>query len=268
MKNVLSIAGSDSCGGAGIQADLRTFSALGTYGMTAITAITAQNTTGVFKVHELDGDMVRAQINCLFEDIEISAVKIGMVSSIEVIETIADCLLENRATNIVLDPVMVSKSGYHLLRPESKEALIRTLFPVADIVTPNLFEAEAITGKKIRTIDEMKKAAVEIYQLGVRNVAVKGGHLSGEPIDVVFDGKEFELLEGKRIPTSNTHGTGCSFSSAIAAYMARGFTAREAARKAKQYLRIAIENSIKLGHGAGPIHHFYDLYHRAGIDEQ
>lgn len=174
MKNVLSIAGSDSCGGAGIQADLKTFSALGTYGMTVITAVTAQNTTGVFKVHELDADMVREQIDCLFADIPISAVKIGMVSRIEVIKTIAECLQKNQAANIVLDPVMISKSGYHLLRPEAKGALVKFLFPIADTVTPNLFEAEAITGNKISNIDEMKKAAIIIHEMGARSVVVLG----------------------------------------------------------------------------------------------
>jgi hydroxymethylpyrimidine/phosphomethylpyrimidine kinase len=267
MKNVLSIAGSDSCGGAGIQADLKTFSALGTYGMTVITAVTAQNTTGVFKVHELDADMVREQIDCLFADIPISAVKIGMVSRIEVIKTIAECLQKNQAANIVLDPVMISKSGYHLLRPEAKGALVKFLFPIADTVTPNLFEAEAITGNKISNIDEMKKAAIIIHEMGARSVVVKGGHLTGAAIDVVFDGKDFEFLEGKRILTNNTHGTGCTFSSAIAAYLAKGSTLREAVREAKQYLQIAIENSIKLGNGAGPTHHFCDLYRKAGLNE-
>jgi len=265
VKNVLSIAGSDSCGGAGIQADLKTFNALGTYGMTVITAVTAQNTTGVFQVREMDGDMVRAQINCLFDDIDISAVKIGMVSSIEVIETIADCLRENNAANIVVDPVMVSKSGCHLLRPESKDALVKNLFPMAAVVTPNLFEAEVITGDKIDTIQTMEKAAVQIHALGVRNVVVKGGHLTGKAIDVVFDGEKFDYIEGKRISTPNTHGTGCTFSSAIAAYLAQGYSIIEAIRKAKEYINMAIANSLSLGHGAGPTHHFYELYSKAGV---
>ncbi|MGS0763480.1 bifunctional hydroxymethylpyrimidine kinase/phosphomethylpyrimidine kinase [Syntrophomonas curvata] len=265
MKNVLSIAGSDSCGGAGIQADLKTFSALGTYGMTVITAVTAQNTTGVFQVRELDGDMVQAQINCLFEDIAVSAVKIGMVSSIEVIAAIADCLRKHKAGNIVVDPVMVSKSGCHLLRPESKNALIQNLFPLATVVTPNLFEAEVITGDKIDGIAAMEKAALKIHELGAGNVIVKGGHLTGDAIDVVFDGKKLDHLKGKRIFTPNTHGTGCTFSSAIAAYLAKGYGAAEAIRKAKEYIHIAIANSLPLGHGAGPTHHFYELYRKAGV---
>lgn len=265
MKNVLSIAGSDSCGGAGIQADLKTCSALGTYGMSVITAVTAQNTTGVFQVKEMDGDMVRAQINCLFEDIDINAVKIGMVSSIEVIETIADCLQKQGAENIVVDPVMISKSGCHLLKPESKEALVKNLFPLAEVVTPNLFEAEVITGDKINNVEEMETAAVKIHELGSRNVIVKGGHLTGDAIDVLYDGDKFTYLKGKRINTHNTHGTGCTFSSAIAAYLAQGYSVGEATRKAKQYINMAIENSIQLGHGSGPTHHFYELYRKAGV---
>lgn len=265
MKNVLTIAGSDSCGGAGIQADLKTFSALGTYGMSVITAVTAQNTTGVIQVREMDVDIVQAQINCLFEDIEIHAVKIGMVSNIEIIETIGRCLRDKGAVQIVVDPVMVSKSGCHLLRPESTEALIKVLFPISEVVTPNLLEAEVITGKKIDSLAGMEEAAVKIHNLGARNVVVKGGHLSGDAVDVMYDGNRFTYLKGTRINTPNTHGTGCTFSSAIAANLAKGFSVPEAVREAKKYINGAIENSIALGHGVGPTHHFYDLYRKAGI---
>lgn len=265
MKNVLTIAGSDSCGGAGIQADLKTFCALGTYGMSVITAVTAQNTKGVMSVRELDADIIKEQINCLFDDIKIHSVKVGMVSSIDIINTIGKCLKDNNAENIVVDPVMVSKSGCHLLRPESKEALIKVLFPLAEVVTPNLFEAEAITGDKIEDLKAMEEAAIKIHALGAKNVVVKGGHLSGDAVDVMYDGSSFSYIKGIRIDTKNTHGTGCTFSSAIAASIAKGYGVLEAVKTAKQYINGAIEHSIELGHGVGPTNHFYELYRKAGI---
>ncbi|MDS1029265.1 bifunctional hydroxymethylpyrimidine kinase/phosphomethylpyrimidine kinase [Bacillota bacterium LX-D] len=265
MKNLLTIAGSDSCGGAGIQADLKTFSALGTYGMSVITAVTAQNTTGVLSVREMDVEIVREQIDCLFDDIVIHGVKIGMVPSVEIINIIAKCLLKNKAANVIVDPVMVSKSGCHLLRPESKQALIERLFPLALIVTPNLYEAQVITGEEITTVADMEKAAQAIQQLGAKNVVVKGGHLTGDAVDVFYDGKNFNYLKGMRINTKNTHGTGCTFSSAIAAYVAKGYSALEAVKLAKEYINGAIEHSIELGHGVGPTNHFYRLYQKAGM---
>jgi hydroxymethylpyrimidine/phosphomethylpyrimidine kinase len=264
MKTVLTIAGSDSCGGAGIQADLKTISALGAYGMSAITAVTAQNTIGVLKVREMDIDIIRAQINCLYDDIKIDAVKVGMVSSIEIIDVIRECLQKNRAVNIVVDPVMVSKSGYHLLRVEAREELIKVLFPLAEVVTPNLYEAELITGNKIENIEQMEKAALKIHNMAGVKVIVKGGHLSGDAIDVVYDGESFSYLKGKRIETKNTHGTGCTFSSAIATLLARGCPLPEAASLAKEYINSAIEHSFELGHGVGPANHFYSLYQKAG----
>lgn len=265
MKNLLTIAGSDSCGGAGIQADLKTFSALGTYGMSVITAVTAQNTKGVLAVSEMDTAIIKKQIDCLYEDIEVHAVKIGMVSSIEIIETIAECLKRNHAKNIVLDPVMVSKSGCHLLRQESINALIKYLFPLALVITPNLFEAEVITGDKIETTEQMENAAIKIHHLGAQNVIVKGGHLSGDAIDVLYDGMIFTHIKGTRISTKNTHGTGCTFSSAITAFIAKENSMENAVLKAKKYINGAIEHSLELGHGVGPTNHFYDLYEKAGI---
>lgn len=262
MKNVLTIAGSDSCAGAGIQADLKTFSALGTYGMSVITAITAQNTMGVLSVREMDADIVRDQINCLFDDIEIHAVKIGMVSSIEIIRTIERCLLAKGASQIVVDPVMVSKSGCHLLRPESTAEFIKRLFPLSAVVTPNLFEAEVITGDKIGSIEEMIRAARKIHDLGAGNVVVKGGHLSGDAVDIMYDGENIEYFRGERIDTKNTHGTGCTFSSAIAAHLARGYTLVEAVKEAKSYTHGAIEHAFDLGHGVGPTHHFYNFFNK------
>lgn len=261
MRVVLTIAGSDSCGGAGIQADLKTFSALGTYGMSVITAVTAQNTTGVVSVRDLDVGIIRDQIDCLFEDIRIHAVKIGMVSSIEIIDVIGERLRAHRAQNIVVDPVMVSKSGCHLLRPESREELVKVLFPIADVVTPNLFEAGVITGMRIESLSQMEEAAARIHELGAKNVVVKGGHLTGDAIDVFYDGERFIHLRGRRIDTRNTHGTGCTFSSAIAAFLAKGHPVLEAVRRAKEYITGAIEHSFSLGRGVGPTDHFY-LYRR------
>jgi len=265
IKAVLTIAGSDSCGGAGIQADLKTFSALGTYGMSVITAVTAQNTTGVFDVREMDVDIVRNQIDCLFDDIQIDAVKIGMVSNREIINVIATCLKKNKAVNVVVDPVMVSKSGHYLLRPEAKEELVKVLFPIAAVVTPNIPEAELITNIKIENLEQMKMAARVIYELGPACVVVKGGHLTEDAVDVLYDGTDFRYYRGARIETKNTHGTGCTFSSAIAAFMARGYTVPEAVKLAKDYISGAILHSIELGHGYGPTGHFYDLYRKDGM---
>lgn len=267
-KVVLTIAGSDSCGGAGIQADLKTFSALGTYGMSVITAVTAQNTTGVVDVREMDVDIVKKQIDCLFADIQIDAVKIGMVSNSAIIHVIAACLEENKAVNVVVDPVMVAKSGHYLLRPEAKEELITVLFPLAAVVTPNIPEAELITNLKIENLEQMKKAARLIYELGPACVVVKGGHLTEDAVDVLYDGAGFKYYQGMRVDTKNTHGTGCTFSSAIAAHLARGYAMPEALKLAKEYINGAILHSIELGHGFGPTGHFYELYRKAGLTNE
>ena len=260
MKKVLTIAGSDSCGGAGIQADIKTFSALGTYGMSVITAVTAQNTLGVTNVRELDQEIIRDQIDAIFIDINVDAVKIGMVSSSEIINTIGDALLKYKPENIVIDPVMVSKSGCHLLKPEARDALIKVLLPLASVTTPNLFEAEVITGRKIKSLPDMEKAAVDIKQMGARSVVVKGGHLEGDAVDVFYDGERFHYPKNERIPTRHTHGTGCTFSSAIAAFLAKGFAVEEAVARAKEYITGAIAASFPLGGGVGPTHHFYLYY--------
>lgn len=263
MKNLLTIAGSDSSGGAGIQADLKTFSALGTYGMSVITAVTAQNTMGVKSVRELDVEIIRDQINCLFQDIPIHAVKVGMVSNKEIIDVIGETLSRWQPPHLVIDPVMISKSGCHLLRPEAKEELIKVLLPLADLVTPNLFEAEEITGEKITDVEQMEKAALEICDLGARNVVIKGGHLEGDAVDVLYAKGKFYHLKEKRVQTKNTHGTGCTFSSAIAAYLARGCDVYEAVKRAKDYITGAIEHALDIGHGVGPTNHFYHLYYQS-----
>lgn len=265
MKNVLTIAGSDSCGGAGIQADLKTFSAQGTYGMSVITAVTVQNTQGVFGCQDIDPEIIKGQIDAIFTDIEVSAVKIGMVSRIETIHAIAEKLEQYQPRNIVLDPVMISKSGFDLMQPEAKDTLIRRLLPLAYLITPNLPEAEVITGRKIETLAEMEEAAKAIYAMGPKNVLIKGGHLEGEATDLLYDGKQLLTLQSERIHTKNTHGTGCTLSSCIAANLARGKSVEEAVRIAKDYITIAIAHALDIGKGVGPTNHFYELYNKAGL---
>ncbi|SES83200.1 bifunctional hydroxymethylpyrimidine kinase/phosphomethylpyrimidine kinase [Anaerobranca gottschalkii] len=260
MEKLLTIAGSDSSGGAGIQADLKTFSALGTYGMSVITAITAQNTQGVFGVQDVEEEIIYKQIEAIFTDIDVDAVKIGMVSKSNTIETIVNALKKFKAKNIVVDPVMVSKSGYHLLKSEAKKSLIEKLIPIAKIVTPNIFEAEVITGIEIKDIKDMEKAAKKIYGLGPQYVLVKGGHLSHEPIDILYNGEKFNYYRAVRIETKNTHGTGCTLSSAIGVYLAKGFSVDKAVEKAKDYITSAISKSFPLGKGVGPVHHFYSWW--------
>ena len=271
MKKVLTIAGSDSCGGAGIQADLKTFSANGVYGMSVITAVTAQNTQGVFDVQDLDEKIIKGQIDAIFTDIEVDAVKIGMVSQISTIKAIAEKSSFYQRKNLVLDTVMLSKSGYSLLKPESESALIDELIPLAYIITPNVPEAEEILKAvnsdigAIETVEDMEAAAKEIYKLGCKNVLLKGGHIEGEAIDVLYDGKEIMHFQSERINTKNTHGTGCTLSSAIASNLALGLDIKEAVNKAKKYITIAIEHSLDIGKGVGPTHHFYELYKKGGL---
>lgn len=265
LKTALTIAGSDSSGGAGIQADLKTFSAHGVFGMSVITAVTAQNTQGVFGIQDINSDMVEKQIYAIFDDLPVDSVKIGMVSKIETIESITNELSIHKAKNIVLDPVMISKSGYPLLKKESIDTLIKYLLPMATIITPNLPESEIILGIEIKTIKDMEHAAVAIYNMGSKNVLIKGGHLEGNATDILYDGIEFTHFIQERIPTKNTHGTGCTLSSAIASNLALGDSIVDAVKKAKSYITCAIEHSLNLGKGVGPTHHFYDLYKKAGF---
>lgn len=265
MKKVLTIAGSDSSGGAGIQADLKTFSAHGVFGMSVITAVTAQNTQGVLAVEDMTSDIIGKQIDAIFTDIDVDGVKIGMVSQIETIKIIATKLKEYNPKVLVIDPVMVSKSGFHLLQPEAKEALINELLPLATVATPNIPEAEVITGITIESLKDMEKAAELIFKLGAKNVLVKGGHLENEATDILYDGKEFKYFKSERIKTKNTHGTGCTLSSAIASNLSKGLNMEEAISKAKEYIIIAIQNSLSIGKGVGPTNHFYELYKKAGI---
>ncbi|MGD2030663.1 MAG: bifunctional hydroxymethylpyrimidine kinase/phosphomethylpyrimidine kinase [Desulfobacterales bacterium] len=263
----LTIAGSDSSGGAGIQADLKTFHAHGVFGMSAITAVTVQNTQKVYDIQEIAPRIVHDQITCLFEDAKIHVVKIGMVSGIELIKAIAKALKAVNPPPVVLDPVMVSKSGYCLLNQDARNALVDYLFPLSEVITPNIYEAEALTGRKIKNIDDMKRAASDILILKTKKVVIKGGHLGEDrATDVLYDGREYKELHSYRVKTKNTHGTGCTFSSAIAANIALGKNFFQAVSLAKKYITGAIEHSLSIGQGYGPTHHFFELYAKAGIN--
>jgi hydroxymethylpyrimidine/phosphomethylpyrimidine kinase len=262
---VLTIAGSDSGGGAGIQADLKTIGANGCYGMSVITALTAQNTMGVSGIHPVPVDFVRQQMEAVLTDIGTDAVKIGMLFSPELIQCVADQLRRFKVKNIVVDPVMVATSGDKLLQDEAIEALKKYLIPLADIITPNLPEAEVLLGRKIRTHEMLEQAAVELAELGCSNILIKGGHLeSEESDDLLYLGgdKRSVILHSWRVLTNNTHGTGCTLSSAIAAFLAGGKTVEEAVWLAKEYITGAIIKGADYvtGKGHGPVHHFYRFF--------
>ena len=260
MKRVsvaLTIAGSDSGGGAGIQADLKTFAALGVYGTSVLTAITAQNTQKVTAIHEMPAEMVVSQIEAVISDIEVDAVKTGMLSSSAIIETVAYELKRHRISRLVVDPVMVAKSGDQLLREDAVESLYTKLIPLAMVVTPNLPEAEGLTGIKVKTLDDAREAARGIVSLGAKGVVVKGGHLPGTPVDLFYDGSQFYHFEAPRVKTQSTHGTGCTFASAVAAGLAKGMDVLEAIGAAKEYVTQAMKHAYRIGHGHGPLNHFY-----------
>lgn len=265
LKHLLTIAGSDSSGGAGIQADLKTFAAHGTFGMSVITAVTAQNTQGVTLVQDISPEVVKGQIEAVFDDIRVDAVKIGMVSRPETIHTIAETLKKYKPAIVVVDPVMISKSGFPLLQPEACETLIKELLPLATLLTPNLPEAEAIAGMKVTSKKEMRPVAEKLISLGAKAVLVKGGHLEDTADDLLFDGLEEKWFPGERIATKNTHGTGCTLSSSLAANLALGLKVEEAVKASKAYVTEAIRYGLEIGGGCGPTHHFVDLYRKAGI---
>ncbi len=256
IPRALTIAGSDSGAGAGIQADLKTFAALRVYGLSALTAITAQNTQGVHAVQDLPPELIRAQIDAVLEDIGADVAKTGMLSSPAIIEEVARCV-SRWNLRLVVDPVMMAKSGDPLLQPEAVTTLSTALLPLAEVITPNLYEAEVLTGQRIETLDDMRAAAQVIYALGPRHVVVKGGHRVADPVDVYFDGERFVELRGERILTRHTHGTGCTFSAAIAAFIARGLPVDAAVAGAKNYITEAIRHAPGLGSGHGPVEHFW-----------
>ena len=264
----LTIAGSDSGAGAGIQADLKTFSALGVYGSTVITAITAQNTLGVTAVHEIPTEIIAAQLDAVMSDIGAQAAKTGMLSSAEIIQTVAEGVRRHGLEKLVVDPVMVAKSGDRLLREDAVEALRQILLPLALVVTPNAPEAEVLAGREIASEADMVEAARAIHALGPRYVVVKGGHLSGDAVDILFDGRSVERFALPRVPTRHTHGTGCTFSAAIAAYLARGEDVPAAVWQAKQYLYQALRHAYPIGAGQSPAHHFYALWTAGALARQ
>ena len=252
MKRILTIAGSDSGGGAGIQTDLKTITVLGGYGMSVITALTAQNTVGVQAVFELPLDFIEKQLDSVIQDIGVDAVKTGMLSNSRIVGLVAAKIKEYGLKCVVVDPVMLAKSGDPLLKEEARKSLREELIPLASVVTPNLPEASVLCGYTVHDLATMKKAARHIHELGPENVLIKGGHLEGEIIDLLFDGKAFHEYRGPRIPTKNTHGTGCTFASAIATELAQGNPVQAAAKRAKDFITTAIRFSLPLGKGHGP----------------
>ena len=260
MKNLLTIAGSDCSGGAGIQADLKTFSALATYGMSVVTSVVAENTSRVLSVHNVPVDIIKEQIDAVFEDIDVDGLKLGMLNDIDTMKAVAKKLNQYNPENVVVDPVMVAKGGHVLMRPEAINTLKKEIIPLAFLLTPNIPEAELITESKINTLEDMKNAALKICNMGCENVLVKGGHLKGDAVDVLYNEGGFFTFTSKRINTKNTHGTGCTLSSAIAAFIAKGYTVKDAVENAKIYVTRAIEHSLPIGKGNGPLNHFYNLF--------
>ncbi len=255
----LTIAGSDSGGGAGIQADLKTFAALGVYGTSAVTAVTAQNTIGVRAVEEVSPALVAAQIDAVLEDIGADVAKTGMLVSAAIIAATAERLRAHGIPRLVVDPVMVAKSGDRLLREDAVHALRTVLLPLALVVTPNLPEAETLAGMPIGNRATLEDAARRIAALGPRYVLIKGGHASGDPVDLLCDGHAFRAYPGERIETTSTHGTGCTLSAAIAAYLACGLPVEDAVGRAKGYVEAAMRAASPIGRGHGPLHHLFTL---------
>jgi hydroxymethylpyrimidine/phosphomethylpyrimidine kinase len=260
MKKVLTIAGSDCSGGAGIQADIKTITMHGKYAMSVITSLTAQNTTGVSGIHDVPAEFVGKQLDAVFTDIFPDAVKTGMVSNAEIIETIAERLKYYNARNIVVDPVMVSTSGRPLIEPNAADSLCRCLFPLAYLITPNIPETETLTGMKISCLDDMKSAGNFLSEKYGTAVLLKGGHLVEKAADVLCcpDGS-VSVFETERVNNPNTHGTGCTLSSAIASSLADGFTLNQSVEQAKTYITGAIKSGLDIGKGNGPLNHFYNL---------
>jgi hydroxymethylpyrimidine/phosphomethylpyrimidine kinase len=262
IYKALTIAGSDSGGGAGIQADLKTFTAFGVYGMSALTALTAQNTLGVQGIEAVPPEFIRKQIESVMTDIGADAVKTGMLASIEIIEVVAEAIKTYHITNLVVDPVMVAKGGDPLLAENARQNIKELLIPLAKVITPNIFEAEVLVGNNIEHLEDMKKAARDLHELGCRWVVVKGGHMAidGQATDVVYNGSEYFFLKSARFDSNNTHGTGCTFASAIAASLAKNVPPLDAIKKAKEYITEAIRNGLAIGSGHGPTNHLVGVH--------
>lgn len=259
MKTALTIAGSDSSGGAGIQADIKTIIVHGVYAMSVITALTAQNTLGVKKILEIDKEFIGLQLDSIFEDIFPDAIKIGMVTSIETVEIISQKLKEYKAKNIVLDPVMISTSGSKLMQEEAIRTLKEKLFPIATLITPNIFEAEALTDIKIKDKSDMEHAAKTLCDKYSCSVLIKGGHSKSNSDDLLYHDNEYKWFKTDRIDNPNTHGTGCTLSSAIASNLAKGLDLEKSVEKAKEYITGAIKDKMNIGKGHGPLNHGYKL---------
>ncbi|MBN2397957.1 MAG: bifunctional hydroxymethylpyrimidine kinase/phosphomethylpyrimidine kinase [Deltaproteobacteria bacterium] len=255
VAKVLTIAGSDSGGGAGIQADLKTITALGGFGMSVITALTAQNTLGVHGIHEVPPDFIEKQFDAVATDIGVDAAKTGMLSSSGIMDMVARKIEQYGIEKLVVDPVMVAKGGAMLIREEAKKTLIEKLLPLAYVITPNIPEAEELTGMEIKTVDQMEEAARTIHRMGAKNVFIKGGHMTGDALDVLYDGTDFQRFVSERIDTKNTHGTGCTTSAAIATGLAQGMDVRAAVERAKDYITAAIRGALPIGGGHGPTNH-------------
>jgi hydroxymethylpyrimidine/phosphomethylpyrimidine kinase len=260
IPQVLTVATSDSGGGAGIQGDIKAMEANGAFALSVVVAVTAQNTRSISRIHPLPRAVIEAQFDAVFEDFAIGAVKTGMLYSTDIVRVTAERLRKWSAPHVVVDPVMVSKTGTTLLRPEAVDVMTRHLFPLADLVTPNVPEAEKLVGTKITTVEDARGAAAAIHRLGCRAVLLKGGHLSASPAtDVLYDGAGWTVMPGEWIDAKNTHGTGCAYSAAIAASLAQGADLVEAVRAAKRYVTAAIRHGLAIGHGRGPVHHLYRL---------
>jgi hydroxymethylpyrimidine/phosphomethylpyrimidine kinase len=262
FPKIMTIAGSDSGGGAGIQADLKTIAALGGYGTSVITALTAQNTRTVSMIHEIPTDMIIAQYETIMEDIGADAIKIGMLSSVEIIKTVAALLRQQSAPFVVLDPVMISKSGAQLLKEEAVEALITDLLPQCTLLTPNIPETEKLIQRNIKTEEDIKNAALLLQGKGVRACLIKGGHLDGpDVLNTLFDGSTFFSFKTGRLENTYTHGTGCTLSSAIATYLGLKKPLNEAVESGIRYVYEGIHHGYKVGHGTNPLNHMHTLYH-------
>ena len=258
----MTISGSDSGGGAGIQADLKTFAALGVYGTSVITAITAQNTVRVMEVMEVPISVIESQFDAIMSDIGTDVIKTGMMSSSTIIETVVRKIEKHGLRSLVVDPIMVTTSGDPLLQKDAVETIRRKLIPLSTVVTPNSHEAGVLVGRPINTLDDARDVAQEIVAMGAKCVVVKGGHIKGPATDILFDGTEFRAFTHARVPTSSTHGTGCTFASAIAACLACELPLRESVSRAKKYVSDAMRQAFPIGNGHGPLNHFHELWNQ------
>lgn len=260
MKKVLTIAGSDCSGGAGIQADLKTMSAHGVFAMSVIVSVVAENTARVISIEDISPKVIADQMDAVFEDIVPDAVKVGMLSTPACMQAVAQKLRQYQPPHVVIDPVMYAKNGAPLMNPDAVGALIEHVLPLATVLTPNIPEAECIAKMKIESVEDMEQAARKIHEMGCQNVLVKGGHAVGDALDVLFDGQSFFHFETARIDTKNTHGTGCTLSSAIASNLALGHSVQQAVKLAKDYVTEGIRHSLAIGKGCGPLNHFHAFF--------